>query len=598
MNNILLNYFRYLVLVVLLLTLSLEAAESNVRLPGHVPTNAMANAVFLENLDATVPVPLTFILPLRNQEVLEELIQRLYDPADQQHYGRYLSSEEFIERFAPTQEDYNKVIAYAEGLGLTVSDTHPNRMLLNVVGPTSSVEAAFKLNLHQYQLPSGRKFYAPNNEPEVPASIASIIRGVVGLDNHAVWRPFYRVKETDEAFDDSNDAHSGPTGGFSPKDLIKAYDLAKVPSNGSGQIVALFELAGYQVSDIEKYTKHYDLPTAKLKNILVDGVSGEGADAEVTLDIELVLALAPESQIYVYEGPNTFKGVLNTYNRIATDNLAKQVSTSWGLGEDLVNKQHLEAENAIFMQMAAQGQSIYAASGDDGAYDDYPSEDLMVDDPASQPYVVGVGGTTLSLEKGTGAYESESVWNNGLGNGAGGGGVSNVWPIPSWQTKVSTVVSKTNRNVPDVALNADPKTGYAIFHKGKWKVFGGTSCGAPLWAAFTALVNQQRVAAQKPVLGFANPSIYAIGDGVAYGADLHDITKGNNLHYDAHAGYDNATGWGSFNGANLFISLTNSSLTAPSSQLLTLLSISLPHTVTVSHGGSSSSAFTNSMIVR
>ena len=137
---------------------------------------------------------------------------------------------------------------------------------------------------------------------------------------------------------------------------------------------------------------------------MVDGGSSSGIDPEVTLDIELAIALAPESQIYVYEGPNSDQGVLDTYNRIATDNLAKQVSTSWGMGENLVSAQYLQAENAIFLQMAAHGQTIYAAAGDSGAYDDYPSSTLVVDDPASQPYVVGVGGTRLTVNPATGAY--------------------------------------------------------------------------------------------------------------------------------------------------------------------------------------------------
>ena len=149
-------------------------------------------------------------------------------------------------------------------------------------------------------------------------------------------------------------------------------------ANGSNQSIALFELGSYLASDINAYTSHFGLPPAKLHNVLVDGGSSSGIDPEVTLDIELALALAPESQIYVYEGPNSDQGVLDTYNRIATDNLAKQVSTSWGLGENLVNAQYLQAENAIFLQMAAHGQTIYAAAGDSGAYDDYPSSYPLV----------------------------------------------------------------------------------------------------------------------------------------------------------------------------------------------------------------------------
>jgi len=573
MKSNFLGRLRYLAIFMLMLTLSIDAAAldktakpSSVRLSGHVPTKAIVNAAFMENLDADVTVPITFVLPLRNQKALEELIQHIYDPTDQQHYGNYLTSEEFIEMFAPTQKDYDQVIAHAKKSGLNVISTHPNRTLLNVSGPTKSIETAFNLNLYLYQQASGRKFYAPNNDPEVPVAIASVISGIVGLDNSAVWRPYNHRKEVStETSGATNPASypSGPSGGFAPTDVKIAYNLTGVSANGSGQNIALFELSSYQTSDITAYATYFGLPSPQLHTILVDGGSaGGGGEDEVTLDIQLALALAPHSQIYVYEGPNSGQGVLDTYNRIATDNIAKQVSSSWGLGENYVSSQSLQAENAIFQQMASQGQSIYIAAGDNGAYADYPTETLVVGDPAAQPYVVGVGGTSLSVNSSTGAYASETVWNDGVGGGAGGGGVSSVWTIPSWQTNVSTTYSKTHRNVPDISLNSDQDRGYSIYLNGQWTIYGGTSCAAPLWAAFTALVNQQRLSASMSPLGFPNPQLYTIGV-ASQVPNYHDITVGNNYFYDAIVGYDNASGWGSFNGANLFASLTKSSTDIP-----------------------------------
>lgn len=581
MKNCFSGIFRYLTLLVLALSMNAGADAAGVqkqppvRLSGHIPTKAVAKSVFLANLEASVNVPLTFTLPLRNQDELETLLQSMYDPENTEHYHKYLTTEDFHNRFAPTQADYDKVIAYAKSLGLTVTGTHPNRTLVNVAGKTRSVESAFNLRLKQYQLPSGRKFYAPNNNPQVSADIASVISGVVGLDNHAVWHPNHRKKETTGHFEatqaGSQASPSGPGGGYAPADLITAYGLTGMTANGSGQIIALFELASYQASDINAYTSNFGLPTAQLKNILVDGGSGAGIDPEVTLDIELALALAPQSQIYVYEGPNSNQGVLDTYNKIATDNIAKQVSTSWGMGEDNEAAQYLQSESAIFQQMAAQGQTIYAAAGDSGAYDDSSnnSNALVVDDPASQPYVCGVGGTKLSVDPSSGAYASEVVWNEGAGNGAGGGGVSTVWTIPSWQANVATSYSKTNRNVPDVALNADPNSGYSIYYNGQWTTYGGTSCAAPLWASFTACVNQVLTADKNPTLGFVNPALYKIASGSAYSANFHDITQGDNLYYAAGAGYDNATGLGSFIGLGLFTSLTSG--TNPPPQDLSLL---------------------------
>lgn len=563
MKNHFSHFFRCSMLLLLGHTLTVNASSdsSSVRLSGHVPSKAVSDATFLKDVDANTLVPLTFALPLRNKEALETLIKNIQDPTDP-HYGKYLTPEEFAEHFAPTQEDYDQLTAYAQSLGLQVTNTHSNRILLNVAGSKESIEAAFNLHLHHYQRSNGHTFYAPDNDPEVPHFIASIVHGIVGLDNQATWHTYNRRKEMQEGVlisEHVSHAHpSGPGGGYSPNDVSTAYNLNGVSANGSGQIVALFELGGYLASDISAYTNYFGLPSPQLKNIPVDGGSTSGIDPEVTLDIELVLALAPHSQVYVYEGPNSDQGVLDTYNQIAKDNLAKQVSTSWGLGENLVNSQYRQAENAIFQQMAVQGQTIYAASGDSGAYDEYPSRTLVVDDPASQPYVVGVGGTKLTVNATSGAYGSESVWNEGLGQGAGGGGVSTFWSIPSWQTNVSSTFSKTHRNVPDVALNADPYSGYSIYYNGQWTIYGGTSCAAPLWAAFTARVNQGRATNQLPALGFANPLLYAIGVGTSYTTDFHDVTTGNNLHYSAKKGYDNASGWGSFNGGNLFETLTSS----------------------------------------
>lgn len=586
MKNTLGTHLRSLLLLILTISMNVTfhanaTSATTVRLSGHIPYNALEQAKHLGNLEDDQTVNITFTLPLRNQEELEQLIENLHNPAHAD-YRKYLSTEEFIERFAPLQKDYDKIVAFATEQGLTVSNTHANRLLLNLCGSKKTVESTFNLCLHQYELANGRKFHAPDNDPEVPEHIADVIHGIVGLDNHFQAKSYHRQNNTVDSLQKSEASlsfPSGPYGGFSPKDIIAAYDLGGIAENGSGQVIALFELADYLDSDIAQYASYFGLPAPKLKRVLVDGGSHTGIDAEATLDIELVLALAPQSQVYIYEGPNSGQGILDTYNRIATDNIAKQVSTSWGLGENLSNPQTIQAENAIFKQMAAQGQTIYAAAGDSGAFDDYiynSSKALIVDDPASQPYVVGVGGTNLKVNSASGAYASESVWNNGLGRGAGGGGVSSIWPIPTWQTNLSSTYSKTYRNVPDVALNSDPATGYSIFYNGQWTIYGGTSCAAPLWASFTSLVNQKLAAAQQPSLGFANPIFYSICKSSSYAIDFHDVTSGNNLYYSAGIGYDNASGWGSFNGVNLFASLISASMPTA----VPLLHVNLRHPAT------------------
>ncbi len=546
-------------------------------LGNHVP--ALVNEANLVGRAPQQTLPLALTLRLRNEAQLDALLARLYNPNDAL-YGHYLTTQQFVDDYAPTQADYNAVAAFARAQGLTVTGTSSNRLILNVEGATGVVEAAFGVSLQQYRLPEGREFRAPAGSPVVPASIASKLQSVVGLDTAGVWRAHNRVKAVDPlAFLDQgqftvdalnpNTTGSGPGGGLTPADIKKAYNLSGVTATGTGQTLALFELDGYLTSDITKYEAQFGLPAVPLQNVLVDGATGAAGSGagEVTLDIDLQIALAPGvTKVMVYEGPNSGAGVLDTYNRIATDNIAKSVSTSWGLAEKSNSASALQSENTIFKQMAAQGQSIFAASGDSGAYDN--GSTLSVDDPASQPYVTGVGGTKLTTAGAGGAYSTETSWNGGsIANGGGGGGISTVWTLPSYQTGFGSAASKastTMRNVPDVSLEADPNNGYIIYLKGTGYVYGGTSCAAPLWSAFAALVNQQRASAGKGTLGLANTLLYSVAAGANYAADFHDIADNStNLYYPAVTGYDLATGLGTFNGANLLADLSGGTVVTP-----------------------------------
>lgn len=310
----------------------------------------------------------------------------------------------------------------------------------------------------------------------------------------------------------------------------------------------------------------------------------------MTLDIELQLAVAPEaSAILVYAGGNMNSLVVQQYQKIADDNLAKEISTSWGAPEITNDSVSLDGENDAFEQMASQGQSIFAAAGDNGAYDGAGTSStvngtdptaLLVDDPSSQPYMCGVGGTTLAvMTPGTNEhYLSETSWGTPATStgGGGGGGISRLWPTPFYQvgivpsagaipsnyttagTDLPNPNPSTSRNTPDVSFDANPDTGYDIVFGGVADAaltFGGTSCAAPIWAGFTALANEERANNGLPPLGFANPAIYQIGaDGYSgytfrYPTVFHDIMDGStNLYFPAVKGYDSSTGWGSFNG--------------------------------------------------
>jgi subtilase family serine protease len=539
-------------------------AEQSVPLAGHLPP-IVASSQRLQRVTSSEKVPLALVLPLRNSDQLNDLLHRLYTPGDML-YGRYLTPDQFAQQFSPTQADYDRVIAFAQAQGFTVTGLHPNRTVVDVVANAQAVERAFSVQLDRYQAASGRTFRAPSRDPQIPVQMVGRLAAIVGMDTAAVWQTHSVEKQpAAQAFAaggsggvQPNQTGSGPGAGLTPADIKTAYNLNGIGSNGAGQSLALFELDGYKAGDITAYESYYGLPNVPLQNVLVDGYSGAAGTGagEVTLDIELQIAVAPgASKIYVYEGPNSSAGVVDTYNRIATDNLAKSVSTSWGLAENSNSSSTRNSENQAFQQMAAQGQSIFAASGDSGAYDN--GSTLSVDDPASQPYMTGVGGTALATNGAGGSWKSETTWNGGsISNGGGGGGVSTVWAKPSYQAGFGA--STTFRNVPDVALDADPNTGYSIYYSGAWRIYGGTSCAAPLWSGFVACVNQARVAAGKSTLGFANTLIYQLGASASYASDFHDIADNStNLYYAATPGYDNATGWGTINGAGLFADLVN-----------------------------------------
>lgn len=543
-------------------------AGETIRLPARAP-RALAKSKRLGDADGASRLRLSVSLPLRNADELQTLLKRLYDPSDPE-FGRYLTPEEFARRFGPTQADYESVAEHFLARGFKIVARHANRLLLGVEGRADTAEAAFDLRLHRYRDASGREFRAPDRAPALPKAIAARILHISGLDNAAPKRPHLRAGAPSKA---PFAKGSGPLDGFSPDDIVSAYRYPAPAQTGSGETLALLELEGFDPTDIEFYRGYFGLGNFPIERVAVDGgpleedrTVDDDTGSESTLDIELLMAAAPTgSRILVYEGPNSSEGFLDILNAMATDNRAKQISCSWGASEDENDPDDLRAENQILQQMAAQGQSFFVAAGDNGAFDN--GFDLSVDDPASQPYATGVGGTRLSLRNDR-TYGSETVWNGGsVFDGAGGGGVSAVWSLPDYQATLQAAASTSMRNVPDVALNADPNTGYSIYYAGDWTVFGGTSAAAPLWAAFAAHVNRQRDATGLPSLGFANPAIYRIGASARYSRNFHDIADGsNNLYYPALKGYDNAVGWGSPDGLALLEDLSAATPPPPKSE--------------------------------
>ncbi|MGO9201871.1 MAG: protease pro-enzyme activation domain-containing protein [Limisphaerales bacterium] len=546
-----------LVVVCLLsfLAASVQAAERQV-LRGHVPA-AVARLQPARLLPATNRLQLAIGLALHNPEGLTNLLRQLYDPANGS-FRHYLTPEQFTEAFGPTEAEYQAVIGFAKANGLAVTGTHPNRMLVDVAGAVADVERAFAVKLRLYPHPQeARNFFAPDTEPSVDKGLR--VLHISGLDNYTLPHPMIRRPPTGPrsgAIPRTGTAPDG-SGAYFGRDFRNAY-LPGVSLTGAGQTVGLLEFDGYYKQDIATYETKAGMSTGpQLVIVPVDGFNeqpGSGND-EVALDIEMAVSMAPGlSQVRIYEASPyaTTANMDDMLNLMATDNLAKQISCGWGFDIDTTSQQ-------IFQEFAAQGQSFFVASGDSGAYGSF------VDQPGDNPFLTVVGGTSLTTSS-SHTWESETAWIYS------GGGISSIYPIPDWQQGIGMSLnhgSTTMRNVPDVALVADNV--YFVSNDGQGAETGGTSFATPLWAAFTALVNEQAKAEGKPPVGFLNPALYAVGKGANYAECFHDIMTGDNTStnnpdlFFAVPGYDLCTGWGTLNGGT---SLIGALLAPPTEPLL------------------------------
>jgi len=523
-----------LVLVLALSPVLIQAAGTQL-LQGHVP-EAVAASKMLGPVDRSTRMRLAIGLPLQNPGELDALLKELADPGSP-NYRQYLTAAQFAERFGPAEQDYQALADFMRANGLEVSGTYPNRMILDVSGAVADIENTVHIKMMNWSHPTRGDFFAPDREPSVETDVA--ILHISGLDNFVIPRPMdLRALPVSQATPLTTG--SGPSGLFIGGNFRAAY-APGVTLNGTGMSAGLFELDGFYASDVTANFAQAGLPPVPVQTVLLDGFNGSpgGGNIEVTLDIMMASYMAPGlSNVIVYEGTNP-DDVLNC---MASDNVASQLSSSWGWSPtDAATEQ-------AFKEMIAQGQSLFQASGDSGAYSD------GVMPPADDPNLTSVGGTSLTTVGAGGPWQSETTWSGS------GGGVSTVWPIPSYQQSVNMTAvggSATMRNMPDVAMIADIQS-FLIANDGQSYSIGGTSEAAPLWAGFMALANQQAAANGKPRVGFVNPPLYAIGGTSSYGSDVHDITTGNNGGFNALAGYDLATGWGTPAGQPLINSLTGS----------------------------------------
>jgi subtilase family serine protease len=584
-----------------------SASPPQVRL-GELP-RLPAHAAALGGLPGATRMHITVALKVRDPGSVAAYARAVSTP-DSAFYRQYLTPARFAARFGPTAVQVAAVRASLRAHGLSPGPLTANGLAIPVSTTAAQVERAFSVSLARVALPQGRRAVVASAPPAIDTRVAGEVQAVVGLNSVSarplLARPVLRpAGARPAAAARPNVVTGGPQpcaqastaasqqGAYTADQIASAYrfsDLYVAGDQGQGQTIAVYELESNDPADIAAYQSCYGT-SASISYIQVDGGAGSGpGSGEAALDIENLIGLAPRATLRVYQGPNASQttpgsGPYDLFNAIVDDDRAQVVSVSWGQCEQLQGTSPMEAEGTLFEEAAIQGQSIVAATGDEGSEDcnqangGVPDPELAVDDPGSQPFVTGVGGTSLGA---LGPPPSESVWNSG-GNptslvategGAGGGGVSQIWRMPGYQSGAPASLNVIRggssgsscgaasgfcRQVPDVAADADPNTGYIVYWNGSgsvldapsgWQAVGGTSAAAPLWAALLADVNASSSCRGSPI-GFANPALYRAAAS-AYGSDFNDATVGNNDLtgtngglYPAGVAYDMATGLGS-----------------------------------------------------
>ncbi len=583
------------------------------------------------NSTMTVTVP----MKLRDQDQLEPLLEALYTPGNPQ-FHRFLSKEEFSSRFGPSDETVAALTRFFRSQGLGVTRTATTQ--LQVTGSVSAMQAAFGVQLHNYEMSATSTsrsylFHAPVGQPQIAPEISASVHGVLGLNSRPRFRSqavrAARLPAAAPALTSAGSAGPGttinPYGLLTVNDFTQYYNVNPLYQSGitgTNRTIGIVTLASFTAGDAFKYWSSVGLTTdpGRIKEVQIDGGSGPPSDAsgsdETTLDVEQSGGIAPGAKIVVYEAPNTDQGWLDAYAASVDDNTADTLSTSWLCWEffeskddpedstvtDPVNRRQtamLNAMHDVLTQAALQGQSMFAAAGDFGAYTatglfiaGFPQNTLSVGFPANDTLMTAAGGTTLPNGQFLG-NPTEWAWGWDYLSGGidfffptgAGGGVSSYFPRPAYQVGIPGMVNTAprqvfndydvhppeliatlpanfaGRNLPDVSLNSDPETGYTIFYTSDVKgfevltFFGGTSFASPQLNGMTALFDQ----ALGRRVGLLNFALYDLArTHQAYGGPnppLRDITGGDNWFYAAQTGYDQASGLGVPDVANLLHAL-------------------------------------------
>jgi kumamolisin len=455
------------------------------------------------------------------------------------------SRQKFEQQHGADAESMARVEAFARENKLVMKEKSAARRTVVLSGPVAAMDEAFGVQLKEYEYAGGR--YRGRTGPvHLPVELQEHVEGVFGLDNRPQAKPHFRRRQGRGGV-----RAAAVNVSYTPLQVAEFYSFP-TGVDGSGECIALIELGGgYTAADLNAYWSQLGLTKTPSVSAVAVGNGGnkptgnpDGPDGEVMLDIEVAGAIANGVKIVAYFAENTDAGFLNAITTAAHDstNNPSIISISWGGPESSWTQQAMTSMDEAFAAAAAMGVTVTVAAGDNGSTDGVNDGESHVDFPASSPHVLACGGTKL-VASGD-AITSETVWNELASNeGATGGGISDVFPLPSWQSGAGVPKSanpghNVGRGVPDVSGDADPTTGYITRVDGQPEVIGGTSAVAPLWAGLVALINQT---VEKPI-GFINPLLYQAGDSAG---DFHDITSGSNGAYSAGPGWDACTGLGS-----------------------------------------------------
>jgi kumamolisin len=466
-----------------------------------------------------------------------------------------LTRKEFELRHGADTDSIARVESFARDHKLLVKEKSAARRTVILSGTVAAMNQAFGVELKQYEHPTGG-YRGRTGAIHIPADLQDVIEGVFGLDNRPQAKPHFRRRHGRAG------ARAAAVNlSYTPIQVASFYDYP-TGVDGSGECIALIELGGgFNPTDLSNYWQQLNLTTTPTVSAVSVGNGSNnptgdpsGPDGEVMLDIEVAGAVAPGAKIVAYFADNTDAGFLNAITTAVHDttNNPSVISISWGGPESSWTPQAMTSMDEAFQAAAAMGVTVCVAAGDDGSTDGVTDGLNHVDFPASSPNVLACGGTQLVASGNS--ITSESVWNELANNeGATGGGISDVFPLPSYQSAAGVPPSanasqNVGRGVPDVAGDADPTTGYVTLVDGQPDVIGGTSAVAPLWAGLIALVNES---IGKPA-GFINPLLYQ-NTGTA--GDFTDITSGNNGAYSAGPGWDACSGLGSPIGAQVALAL-------------------------------------------